>query len=173
MGSAIIFWILATIAVVTAAMTVLNRNPVRGALMLVAHMLTLAVMYLTLSAQFVAAVQVIVYAGAIMVLVLFTIMLLNLGVTGGGIRSRGAGFVLAVIGALTLTLAMVGGSVWRHGLAPMKATADSLERGGTAQAIGYALYDPELPWLFPFEVTSLLLLSAIVGAVVLTRRRSE
>src|ERR1041384_8288390 len=82
------FWILAAISVASAVLVVANRNPVRSALFLVVNFFVLAVFYLTLSAQFIAAVQVIVYAGAIMVLFLFVIMLLNLG-AADQLRERG------------------------------------------------------------------------------------
>src|SRR2546421_7977399 len=87
-GSMILFWILAAVSVGSALLVVANTNPVRSALFLVVNFFVLAVLYLTLSAQFIAAVQVIVYAGAIMVLFLFVIMLLNLGAPGA-LRERG------------------------------------------------------------------------------------
>lgn len=168
----IAFWVLAAAAVGSALAVVAQRNPVRSALFLVGHMLILAALFLTLSAQFVAAVQVIVYAGAIMVLVLFTIMLLNLGAGGGDRRRRGASYVTAAILAMALALTMTAGAVWRSGLHAAGATAKSVSSGGAVETIGYALYDPELQWLFPFELTSILLLTAVVGAVVLARRRT-
>src|SRR2546423_12241546 len=78
-ASFIVFWILAVVSVVSALLVITNPNPVRSALFLVLTFLCVAVFYVTLSAQFIAAVQIIVYAGAIMVLFLFVIMLLNLG----------------------------------------------------------------------------------------------
>ena len=79
MGESILFWIFAIISVVSAIVMVSNKNPVRSALALVITFLCMAAFYVLLSAQFLAAVQVIVYAGAIMVLFLFVVMLLNLG----------------------------------------------------------------------------------------------
>src|SRR5437016_12292449 len=92
------FWVLAIISVASALLVVANKNPVRSALALVVNFFVLSVFYLTLSAQFIAAVQVIVYAGAIMVLFLFVIMLLNLGAPealreSGGLQAPVAGFL--------------------------------------------------------------------------------
>jgi NADH-quinone oxidoreductase subunit J len=165
------FWVLAVLAGASALLSVLFRNPVRSALALVTHMLVLAALFLSLSAQFVAAVQVIVYAGAIMVLFLFAIMLLNVGAPSDESRRSRIGLTVATVTALGLALAMVGGAVCRVGLSAGKASSVTLSRGGAVETIGYALYDPELPWLFVFELTSVLLLAAVVGAVVLARRR--
>src|ERR1041385_9016390 len=101
------FWILAAISVASAVLVVANRNPVRSALFLVVNFFVLSVFYLTLSAQFIAAVQVIVYAGAIMVLFLFVIMLLNLGAPDQ-LRARGGlqlptAVVLALVFLVVLT----------------------------------------------------------------------
>jgi NADH-quinone oxidoreductase subunit J len=131
----------------------------------------LALFYLSLSAQFIAAVQVIVYAGAIMVLFLFTIMLLNLG-GPGAMRERGGlqkpfavGLALVFIGTLGLAGAL------GTGLGRTLATPATLTQGGTVQAIGVSLFDPNAPWLFAFELTSVLLLLGIVGSIVLAKRR--
>src|ERR671939_698922 len=106
-GALVIFWILAAISIGSAILVVANRNPVRSALFLVVNFFVLAVFYITLSAQFIAAVQVIVYAGAIMVLFLFVIMLLNLGAPealreSGGLQVPVA-LALAVVMLATLT----------------------------------------------------------------------
>lgn len=170
MAATIGFWILAICAAVTAVCVVASRNPVRSAVSLIAHMLILALLFLQLSAEFVAAVQVVVYAGAIMVLFLFTIMLLNVGAAARK-RRKGAGFIVALLISLTLAVTVLGGAVWRNGLMKRPVAKENPRYGGTAQAIGFSLYDPELPWLFAFELTSVVLLTAAVGAVVLAERR--
>ncbi|MBM3496015.1 MAG: NADH-quinone oxidoreductase subunit J [Armatimonadetes bacterium] len=165
----ILFWCLAAPLVASALAVIVARNPLRSALFLVAHMLVIAVVFLSLSAQYVAAVQVVVYAGAIMVLFLFVIMLLNLG---GGVPPQGSrwGVGAGLLMSAGMAALLVGTGVWRQGLAAGKATAATVSRGGSAQAIGYALFDPDLPWLFPFEVASVLLVVAVVGAIVLAKR---
>jgi NADH-quinone oxidoreductase subunit J len=168
---AILFGILALASVVSAILMVANRNPVRSALFLVANLCVQALFYVTLAAQFIAAVQVIVYAGAIMVLFLFVIMLLNLGAPEA-LRERGRlQAPLAIVLALAfLTLLSAAGAVGA-GLTASRATPETLAKYGTVETVGKALFDPAQPWLFPFEVTSVLLLVGIIGAVVLAKRK--
>ena len=162
-------------AVLTALMMVLHPNPMRAALFLVLNLFCVAVLYLVLQAWFLAAIQVLVYAGAIMVLFLFVIMLLNLGTpdrTADRLRLQ-----QPVAVAAGLALAGVFGWVVLAGVHVPEAAARAMrtpanEAMGTVLAVGETLYSPDLPWLFPFEVTSILLLIAVVGAVVLARRRA-
>ncbi len=150
------------VALVSSLLVILHRNPVTSALFLVVAFCSLAGIYLLLHAEFVAMVQVIVYAGAIMVLFLFVIMYLNLKSdveTGIQIAvRRGIGWLVgAVIGAEALWLFAKS---W--GLGPVMP-----ELPGTADpntlAIGKLLYTR---YLFPFEITSLVLLAAMVGVIV-------
>lgn len=169
--STVVFGVLAVTSVGTALLVVANRNPVRSALWLVLNFFVLAVLYLTLSAQFIAAAQVIVYAGAIMVLFLFTIMLLNLGGAdilreSGGLRAAAA---VALAGIFLGALALAGSLGGSMGLP--EAAPGAIARNGTVEAIGHSLFDPGQPWLFPFEITSVLLLVGIVGSIVLAKRR--
>ena len=167
--SLIAFWILAFISVGAAILMVVNRNPVRSALFLVTTFLAVAAFYVTLSAQFLAAVQIIVYAGAIMVLFLFVIMLLNMSAPEA-LKERGSlqppiavalgiGFVVA----LTLSQALIS--------IPPSINFGGNHDVGTVRDVGLALYDKAQPWLFPFEITSILLLIAVVGAIVMAKRR--
>src|SRR5438132_1580218 len=112
------FWVLAAISIASALLVVSNQNPVRSALFLVVNFFVLAIFYVTLGAQFIGAVQVIVYAGAIMVLFLFVIMLLNLGAPEalrerGGMRTG----VAATLALLFLTLLGGAGAI-NTGLSP-------------------------------------------------------
>ena len=167
----LLFALLATIAVVCGILMVVQENPVRSALFLVLVMFNLALLYLTLNAAFIAAVQVVVYAGAIMVLFIFVIMLLNLGAPGSmpdrlkpqtpmGVL---AGLMLVAVFASLLTL-------WPlHGV---YSKSPKLTNGFIgANEIGLALFNPANPWLFPFEIVSILLLVAAVGAVMLAKKR--
>ncbi|HLJ55278.1 MAG TPA: NADH-quinone oxidoreductase subunit J [Chthonomonadaceae bacterium] len=183
----IVFAILAFVSVVSAVWMISTRNPVRSALFLVVTFLTMAVFYLTLGAQFIAAVQVIVYAGAIMVLFLFVIMLLNLGAPQalrepGGLQRPAAILLGAVfLGALFLSPTLL--SMTSKPLAPddypQTAAAATMQGPpsptaaniGTVETIGYNLFSPSLPWLFPFEATSVLLLVAVVGAIIMAKRQ--
>jgi NADH-quinone oxidoreductase subunit J len=150
----------------SATMVVLHKNPVTSALFLVLSFCSLAGIYLLLQAEFIGFVQIIVYAGAIMVLFLFVIMYLNLqhDIEHGAYIAlrRGIGWM---VGALILLFAaLLLGRGWAPG--PV-LPATNLE-GGNAASIGRALYSR---FLFPFEVTSMLLLVAMVGAIVMTRGR--
>ena len=165
----IVFFILAAVATISALLVVTNANPVRSALSLVITFLSVALLYITLSAQFVAAVQVIVYAGAIMVLFLFVIMLLNLGAPTqpepkGKAQPRAA-LALSAVFMAALALSPLANLA-------VEAKPESMTKNlGTVSTIGASLYNPSLPWLFPFEATSILLLVAVVGAIVLAKRR--
>jgi NADH-quinone oxidoreductase subunit J len=153
--------------VATALMVVLHRNPVTSALFLVLSFCSLAGIYLLLQAEFLGFVQIIVYAGAIMVLFLFVIMYLNLqhDVEHGAhiALRRGIGWMVgALLLLFSLLLAKRG---WSTG--PEAAVLAGAEHGNAA-AIGRALYSR---YLFPFEITSMILLVAMVGAIVLTKTR--
>src|SRR5437660_6665810 len=170
-GSMVLFWILAGVSVGSALLVVANTNPVRSALFLVVNFGVLAVFYLTLSAQFIAAVQVIVYAGAIMVLFLFTIMLLNLGAPEALRETGSIQAPVAIFLALVFVSAITGSGAVGAALSKTKATPVTLSEGGTVKTVGLALFDAGQPWLFPFEVTSILLLVGVVGAIILAKRR--
>jgi NADH-quinone oxidoreductase subunit J len=166
-----IFWVFAAIAVGSALLCVTRRSPVASALWLVVTMFQLAALFVVLDAQFLAVLQVLVYAGAIMVLFLFVIMLLNLGRGGPhdfkGAAGTGVGVALAALLLLQL-------SVLRHleppaAIAlPAGAMAAQQVQQGLVGAVARPLFEA---YLVPFEITSLLLLAAIVGAVVLAKRK--
>src|SRR5882762_8348884 len=147
----ILFLIFGAVCIAGAVNLLAQRHPINSALSLVVVMGSLAVVYLLLGAEFVAAVQVIVYAGAIMVLFVFVIMLLNAGEEE---RSQGN---MAALGAL-LTW-----SVMHH--ATVAVRVGSLY--GDPRTIGKLLFSE---YLLPFEITSLLILIAIMGAVVLASK---
>jgi NADH-quinone oxidoreductase subunit J len=115
-------------------------------------------------------VQVIVYAGAIMVLFLFVIMLLNLGAPQA-LRERGTlqPYVAIALGAAFIIALIQSQSL--VSLAGKMAAPAVYEPMGTVQAVGLNLFDPKQPWLFSFEITSILLLVAIVGAIIMAKRR--
>jgi NADH-quinone oxidoreductase subunit J len=168
-GETITFWILAVISVVASLYMVRTQNPVRSALSLVVTFLCVAVFYVLLSAQFIAAVQIIVYAGAIMVLFLFVIMLLNLG-AADALRERGTIQRLPAIGLGLIFIVLLLQSQSLLILLPGPGNPTNAAAIGTVQSVGLALFDPKLPWLFPFEITSILLLIAVVGAIIMAKR---
>ncbi len=160
----VLFGILAAIAVVCGICMVLADNPVRSALFLVLVLFSVALLFLSLHAVFIAAVQIIVYAGAIMVLFIFVIMLLNLGTPErvvDRLKPQQPVSVLAAIGVIAV-LAFVIASV------PVKPQMLPEAVVGPSE-IGLKLFTAD--WLFPFEVVSILLLVAAVGAVMLAKKR--
>jgi NADH-quinone oxidoreductase subunit J len=161
------FIIIGAVAIAGGASMVLSRNAVHSALFLVINLFCVAVLYLSLDAEFLAVVQVIVYAGAIMVLFLFVITLLNPIQSEVIERARSHG-VLA--GALALLLLAEAAAVTISGSlsANLPAVPPALQGPDNIHAVGSILYGQ---YLFPFEATSILLLVAIVGATVLAKRR--
>ena len=163
--SLVVFAIVALVAVGSALGLVLRRNPIHGALFLVVNLACIAVFYLMLGAEFLAAAQVIVYAGAIMVLFVFAIMVLIPGKeeTGPDPRRRLRLWALPAGGLLFLqVLAWV---LLSRGATP----AAGPPAAGGVEAIGRLLFTD---YLFPFELTSVLLLAAMVGVLLLARRRA-
>ena len=169
----IIFWVFAAIAVGSALLCVTRRSPIASALWLVLTLFALAALFVILDAQFIAVLQVLVYAGAIMVLFLFVIMLLNLGRAGPSDRKGAIAWaVAAVLGAGLLVplagLARPGGGPPAAIQLPEGAMAQLQQQQGMVGAVARPLFET---YLVPFEITSLLLLAAIVGAVVLAKRK--
>jgi NADH-quinone oxidoreductase subunit J len=163
----ILFIAFAAIAVVCAINVVVQTHPISSALSLVGVMGSLAVLYLLLGAEFIAMAQVIVYAGAIMVLFIFVIMLLNAGAEARRGRALAAQ-LLGVPGFFGL-LALLSFVVLR--LFPHSRTVHfGAFTGGTAKDVGQALFTR---YLLPFEVTSVLILIAIIGAVVLALKEMD
>jgi NADH-quinone oxidoreductase subunit J len=168
MAESILFWILAAGVLVAGAQVVLRRNPVYAAMSLVACFFFLAGIYVLLSAHLIAIVQVMVYAGAVMVLFVFVIMLLNLKEEELGEqritlwKGIGALSVVALVGLIAF-------SALRHAYTGRvrDLAVEQLATGfGTVKAVGRTLY---LFSILPFEITSLLLTVAIVGAVVVAK----
>ncbi len=176
-----VFWITAVVAVFSGLNVILQRNPVYSALFLVANLFCLAVFYVLLDAQFLAVVQVIVYAGAIMVLFLFVVTLLSPGreETGGDPLAmlRIPALILGALLAAVLAVQMATNNL----RGPIDTTHFSLDSScppphanhtggglGCVNTIGDQLFST---YLFPFEITSFLLLLAMLGAVVLAKRK--
>ena len=157
-----VFFFFAAIAVIFALVVVLHRNPVVGALSLVVSFFSLAVMYVLLDAPFLAALQVIVYAGAIMVLFLFVIMLLNLQH-----MSEPATRPIQQFLGYTASAAFGIGVVYYIIKYAVFTSMPSGPFHTEAAAIGVALFES---YVFPFEMVSILLLAAIVGALLLSAR---
>ena len=168
------FYLFGIIAMVSALLFVTRKSPVAAALWLVNTMFSLAALYIMLDAQFIGAIQVLVYAGAIMVVFLFVIMLLNLGHPSEIADARGKSWKLAagLVGlALLAQVAVLARTRMPEGLTiEPGAVAEQFAREGVIAPIARPLFTE---YLLAFELTSVLLLTAIVGAVVLARRRQN
>jgi NADH-quinone oxidoreductase subunit J len=163
----VLFIIFATVAVVCAFNLVFQKHPISSALSLIGVMGSLAVLYLLLGAEFMAMAQIIVYGGAVMVLFIFVIMLLNAGSEKTSSKSW-----FAQIAGIPLLLAFVAliGFLIRSVLPAMRSVEFGSWVGGTAENIGKILFTE---YLLPFEVISVLILIAILGAVVLAQKEIE
>jgi NADH-quinone oxidoreductase subunit J len=168
--SLILFFVLAALAVLGAVNLILQKHPIHSALSLIVVMVALAGLYLLLGAEFVAAVQIIVYGGAIMVLFVFVIMLLNVAPEERTNISKlaNAGVILPLVAALT---AFLGVTIAR-GTESMHAAALNPGQGlvlADTRALSHMLFKE---FVYPFELTSFLILVAILGAVVLAQREN-
>ncbi len=185
-----VFWFFAIVAILSALLVVTMRSPIASAFWLISTMLCLSGIFFMLHAPFIGAIQILVYAGAVMVLFLFVIMLLNLGHDHGEFRRAPLWFVAVVlVGVMGSQLMPLGGysrermafeysrsaslaepavmfdsTMYAAGLDPVRAT----QARGVPGDIAKPLFEQ---YLVPFELTSILLLAAIVGAVVLAKRR--
>src|SRR3954464_5508489 len=181
----VVFYIFAVAAVISATLCILQQNPVAAALWLVATMFSLAAIYVLLNAQFIAAIQVLVYAGAIMVLFLFVIMLLNLGHADSDMRGPSSiAAAIVIVGLLSVELLALTRynprrlanelSQWPTFTDPAtvfvagQVTQQESAARGVVGAVAAPLFQI---YLIPCEITSILLLAAIIGAVVLAKRR--
>jgi NADH-quinone oxidoreductase subunit J len=164
------FYVFGIIAVVAALLFVTRKSPVAAAMWLVTTMFALAALFVMLDAQFIGAIQVLVYAGAIMVVFLFVIMLLNLGVASEVADARGRGWklVATAVGIALLAQIFALTRVHLQPHIPPGYLARQIEYKGVVAPVAGPLFKE---YLLAFEVTSVLLLAAVVGAVVLGRRR--
>jgi len=167
----IIFYILAVLAVFGAVMVITRKNPVESVLYLIFTFFVFASFYITLSAEFLAAVQIIVYAGAIMVLFLFVVMLLDLNINEDDKKASFKDLLMSklhyyVIGGI---LVVVMSGIFKSLDYSTKANTDLVEKGlGTTEHIGFLMFTK---YVFPFEVTSILLVAAMIGVVVLVKKK--
>jgi NADH-quinone oxidoreductase subunit J len=163
--TALIFFIFAGFAVLCAINLVAQTHPIASALSLIGVMGSLAILYLQLGGEFIAAAQIIVYAGAIMVLFVFVIMLLNAGAEGRSlqvsnfVKYTGIVLLAAFLGLISFIIQSM--------LPRTEGVLFGAFQGGTALDVGRKLFTV---YLLPFEVTSILILIAIVGAIVLARK---
>lgn len=157
------FWIFAILGIAGALGLILNRNTVYAALCLILNFFSIAGLYLSLSAEFLTAIQILVYAGAIMVLFLFVIMLLNLEQEHGVLEidvTWGFAFILGIAFIAEMLVAFQGF---------VKKPVNGAFDYGKVEPIGRSLMTN---YLFPFEIISVVLLAALIGAIVVARKHT-
>ena len=160
-----LFYSVACFTIISALFVVLNRNPVYSAVMLVLCFFSIATLYLLLEAYFVAVLEIIIYAGAIMVLFLFVIMLLDFGREAALPKLKKLDTALSLFLVVIIFLGILTLTMWAGGDLHQTLNPSSV---GDIKAIGKALFTD---FLLPFEVASLLLLVALIGTVYLAKRR--
>ena len=167
--TAVLFFVFAALALAGALGVVLSKNPVYSALLLVVTLVSVAVFFLMQDAQLVAAVQIIVYASAIVVLFLFVIMLLGVDRPEPIIEPLPGQRVLALgLGAVLLAqLLFLGGRVWATGASCAEEACRPDAGGGNVEAVARTMFTT---YLWPFEITAALLVIAVVGGLVVARR---
>lgn len=164
MASTVFFFLFAGLAIACAISMVYHKNPLYSAISLVGVFIALSCIYVTLAAPFIAAVQILIYAGAIMVLVVFVIMLLNLDEDKPLNRLR---YLYAVGGGLGLILLVQTFFIFYAVMRAPQHAVDNSQTAGKTLSIGQAMYTE---YLLPVEIVGILLLMAIIGGVILVRR---
>jgi NADH-quinone oxidoreductase subunit J len=161
-----IFLIFAALAVASSLVVVMHRSPVYATMSLVVTLFSVAVLFVLLGAPFLGALQILIYAGAIVVLFLFVIMLLNLQKEGEAAGRRRGQIWVALPGAL-IFIGMVGLVFWRQGAPDLQPLTEDLV---SLKGLATALFTD---YLLPFEIVGLLLLVAVIGATVAARRAPD
>ena len=164
-AGATLFVVTSIFAIAGGLMTISSRRPLRAAIGLLVHIISLAGMFLTLNAQLLAVLQLLVYAGAIVVLFVFVIMLLGPASEVAPIQGRVASRTVGIAAIIAVVLAVATSVAYFD--APWEAVPDGF---GTVEGLGLAIYKQAL---VPFEVISFTLLVAIVGAIAVARSRTE
>ncbi len=163
----VVFYIFAALSVAGALLVITHKNPVSSAVSLVLTLFSTAVLFVLLLAHFVAAIQILVYAGAIMILFLFTVMFLNLHSEALRFDARNMGFKVSVFLVALLFTGYFAVMGFRKAF-PQWSASPSPEGFGTVEGVGGLLFTE---YLLPFELTSVLILAAIIGVVVIAKRR--
>lgn len=167
MASDVLFFVFAGFAIACAVSMVYHKNPLYSAISLVGVFIALSCLYVTLAAPFIAVVQILIYAGAIMVLVVFVIMLLNLDEDK---RENRLGFLYAIGGGLGLILLAQTFFIFYAVMRAPQQEVNTAQTAGKTMSIGQVMYTE---YLLPVEIVGVMLLMAIIGGVVLSRRLNQ
>jgi NADH-quinone oxidoreductase subunit J len=166
----VVFYVFAALSVAGALLVITHKNPVSSALSLVLTLFSTAVLFVLLLAHFVAAIQILVYAGAIMVLFLFMVMFLNLRPEALRFDARNMAFKVSVFLVVLLFTGYFASIGFNEAFSRSGAPAAPAEGFGTVEGIGRVLFTD---YLLPFELTSVLIVAAIIGVVAIAKRRES
>lgn len=166
----VVFYVFAALALAGALMVVSFKNPVSSALSLVLTLFSTAVLFVLLLAHFVAVIQILVYAGAIMILFLFTVMFLNLKPPSLAFESKNLGFKVSALLLILLFVGYFASIGFSKGILLIGGSSVNEETFGSVKGVGTSLFTD---YLLPFELTSILILVAIIGVVVIAKKRAS
>ena len=167
---ALLFYIFAAASVAGAFLVITHGNPVVSALSLVLTLFSTAVLFILLLAQFIAAIQVLVYAGAIIVLFIFTVMYLNLREDSLKFDYQDGPFKLIILLVILVIVGYLASLGFNKGLMLSGAEAISNDKFGTVEGVGEVLFKD---YILPFELTSVLIVVAMIGVVAIAKRRLD
>jgi NADH-quinone oxidoreductase subunit J len=167
----VVFYVFAALSVAGALLVITHKNPVSSAVSLVLTLFSTAVLFVLLLAHFVAAIQILVYAGAIMVLFLFTVMFLNLRPEALSFDARNMAFKVSVFLVVLLFTGYFASMGFNRAFSQSGASVPPPTEGfGTVEGVGRLLFTD---YLLPFELTSVLIVAAIIGVVAIAKRRES
>lgn len=166
----VVFYVFAALALTGALLVISFKNPVSSALSLVLTLFSTAVLFVLLLAHFVAVIQILVYAGAIMILFLFTVMFLNLKPEALNFESKNLPFKISVLLVVLLFVGYFASLGFKKGLSLSNISTSDMDGFGTVEGVGTTLFTD---YLLPFELTSVLILVAIIGVVAIAKKRAN
>ena len=166
----VVFYVFAALALAGALMVISFKNPVSSALSLVLTLFATAVLFVLLLAHFVAVIQILVYAGAIMILFLFTVMFLNLKPGALDFESKNLGFKVSILLVILLFVGYFASIGFKSGMLARNLGVSEMDGFGSVQGVGTTLFTD---YLLPFELTSILILAAVIGVVAIAKKRAS
>ncbi|MCZ6639660.1 MAG: NADH-quinone oxidoreductase subunit J [Candidatus Dadabacteria bacterium] len=166
----VVFYVFAALALTGALLVISFKNPVSSALSLVLTLFSTAVLFVLLLAHFIAVIQILVYAGAIMILFLFTVMFLNLKPEALNFESKNLPFKISVLLVVLLFVGYFASLGFKKGLSLSNISTSDMDGFGTVEGVGTTLFTD---YLLPFELTSVLILVAIIGVVTIAKKRAS
>ena len=166
----VVFYVFAALALAGALMVISFKSPVSSAMSLVLTLFATAVLFVLLLGHFVAAIQILVYAGAIMILFLFTVMFLNLKEGALEFESKHLGFKVSILLVILLFVGYFASIGFKNGMLIRNLGVSEMDGFGSVQGVGTTLFTD---YLLPFELTSILIIVAIIGVVVIAKKRAS